>query len=303
MNELIDYVFPYVDCNDKHWQKLYEKNIKYNLLNDSRLNTVARYRSNQQMLRYKFRTIEKYMSWINNVYIIVQSESQIPNWLNRETVKVVYHNDIIPEEFLPVFNSQAIEMFINNIKGLCDKFIYSNDDMYSNNYMHELDFFENDKLKLKYAKYNIKQWLHICYRNDYNAVFKNNELNLDDSQYLAFNHVDKPMIKLLNNDFINKNKELINKSITKFRDRRNLSQYVYHINALYNNMVIPECISNKYFNYNEITDIINQLDLNNPNRAQEICINDNDMFNEMYYQQILVKYQELYPNKSKYELQ
>jgi hypothetical protein len=36
-------------------------------------------------------------------------------------------------------------------------------------------------VKLKYAKHNIKQWLHICYRNDYNSVFKNNELSLDDS--------------------------------------------------------------------------------------------------------------------------
>ena len=45
----------------------------------------------------------------------------------------------IPNNFLPTFNSCTIEMFIGNIKGLSEYFIYGNDDMFFVNYCnHEI---------------------------------------------------------------------------------------------------------------------------------------------------------------------
>ena len=52
------------------------------------------------------------MPWIRNLYLIVSNKEQVPAWVNQENVKIVLHEDIIPAQFLPTFNSTAIEMFI-----------------------------------------------------------------------------------------------------------------------------------------------------------------------------------------------
>jgi len=45
-------------------------------------------------------------------------------------INIVLHEDIIPEKYLPTFNSTTIEMFLCKIKGLSEHFIYFNDDMF-----------------------------------------------------------------------------------------------------------------------------------------------------------------------------
>lgn len=91
--------------------------------------------------KYVFRGIDLYANWINNVFLIVQSESQVPKWINRKNVKIVCHDQFIPHEFLPTFNSCTIECFMHKIPGLGPLFIYSNDDMYMFNDIRPDDFF------------------------------------------------------------------------------------------------------------------------------------------------------------------
>ena len=52
------------------------------------------------------------------------------------------HEDFIPHKYLPTYNSRAIEFNVHRIKGLEEKFVLFNDDMFI--------------LKLDYLKYNIK---------------------------------------------------------------------------------------------------------------------------------------------------
>ena len=102
--------------------------------------------------KYCFRCAEKFVPWIGSIYLVVQSKSQVPSWLNTEQVKVApFIEDFIPAEHLPVFNSQAIEMFLWNIPGLSEKFLYSNDDIYFVGPMKPEDFFEGDKVKTSFV--------------------------------------------------------------------------------------------------------------------------------------------------------
>ena len=67
-NIKIDYIFPYVNYNDKEW---YENYIKY-VQKESEINTcnnIVRYKD-YGVLEYKLKSIYKNMSWINNVFII-----------------------------------------------------------------------------------------------------------------------------------------------------------------------------------------------------------------------------------------
>ena len=131
----IDYVFPWVDPTDKKWQEQYKKAKGEDVsLQDSRFRDLG-------FLKYTFRSIAKNMPWIRKVHFIVSSPSQVPSWLNKKTVNVVYHKDIIPKQFLPTFNSDTIEMFLPNIPDLADKIIYANDDCYTYNLTKPQDFF------------------------------------------------------------------------------------------------------------------------------------------------------------------
>ncbi len=42
---------------------------------------------------------------------------------------IITHKDIIPEIYLPTFNSLCIELYLYNIPNLSNNFIYFNDDM------------------------------------------------------------------------------------------------------------------------------------------------------------------------------
>ena len=122
--EKIDFIITWVDGNDDNWQK--EKS-KYNPNGGE--NCKSRYRDWEQ-LKYWFRAVEKYAPWVNKIHFVTWGH--LPEWLNTDHPKlnIVNHKDFIPEEYLPVFNSVAIEIHMHRIKGLSDKFVYFCDDFY-----------------------------------------------------------------------------------------------------------------------------------------------------------------------------
>ena len=136
----VDFVFPYVDGNDPIWQEVYKEERRKNDL-PTRISNV-RFRQ-WDNLKYLFRGIEKFAPWIGNVYMIVSNKEQVPEWVDTNEVNIVLHSDIIPEQFLPTFNSCTIEMFLGNIKGLSERFIYANDDMFFLRAVEEEDYFVN----------------------------------------------------------------------------------------------------------------------------------------------------------------
>lgn len=136
----IDFVITWLDGNDPNWKK--EHDCCSKKINKSVDNSEARYR-NWDLLRYWFRGVEKYAPWVNNIYFVTWGH--IPCWLNvsHPKLKVVKHEDFIPSEYLPLFNSCAIEFFFNRIKGLSDRFVYFNDDFFLIDSVKPDRFFKN----------------------------------------------------------------------------------------------------------------------------------------------------------------
>ena len=121
MIDKIDFVIPYINPADSNWLEQYRQHTKDEI--DCRFRDWG-------VLPYVFRSIERHIPWINQLVLIVASDSQVPTWVDTTKVKVIKHSDFIPAEYLPVFNSNTIEMFLGNIKGLTQHFIYSNDDIF-----------------------------------------------------------------------------------------------------------------------------------------------------------------------------
>ena len=121
----IDFVIPWVDGSDPEWQSRKNKCLALPGGDDSEI----RYKD-WGLLRYWFRGVEKFAPWVRYVWFICDQEP--PSWLNKRhpKLKIVRHEDYLPEEYRPAFSANPIELNIHRIKGLSKRFVYFNDDMF-----------------------------------------------------------------------------------------------------------------------------------------------------------------------------
>ena len=140
MNFDIDIVVPWVDGGDPKWQEE-KKKYKPSYGSDDNIN---RYRD-WGLLPYWFRAVEKYAPWIRRIHFVTWGH--IPPWLNTENEKlhIVKHIDFIPEQYLPVFSCNPIELNMHRIEGLAEHFIYANDDFLFNAPCSPEDYFKDGK--------------------------------------------------------------------------------------------------------------------------------------------------------------
>ena len=133
----MDVVITYVNGLDPVWRSEYERCTNTPILE-------KRFRD-WGTLKYLFRGIEVNMPFVRKVHLVVSGESQVPEWINRESVNVVLHKDIIPEQFLPTFNCNPIEIHLHCIADLDEEFIYFNDDIFPVLPLKPEDFFRDGK--------------------------------------------------------------------------------------------------------------------------------------------------------------
>ena len=135
----IDIVFPWVDGSDPAWQ---ESKRQYS--GSPADDDEVRFRD-WGLLKYVFRGIEQNLPWVRKVHFITCGH--LPEWLNTDCPRlhVVKHSDYIPEQWLPTFSANPIELNIHRIPDLSEQFIYMNDDMFFVKPMEPEDFFRNGK--------------------------------------------------------------------------------------------------------------------------------------------------------------
>lgn len=145
MSTEIDFILPWVDGNDPKWRN---ELIKYDNSNPF-MNSEDRYRD-WGNLKYVFRGIERFTPWVRKIHFITCGH--LPEWinLNHTQLNLVKHEDIIPREYLPVFNIFPIETRLHLIKGLSEKFVYFNDDFFILKKIKKTEFFRNN-LPVDYA--------------------------------------------------------------------------------------------------------------------------------------------------------
>ena len=142
--EKIDFVILWVDGNDEKWLK--EKNkYKKEITGEDISNNVNRFRD-WDLLRYWFRGVEKYALWVNKIHFVTYGH--LPEWLDTTNPKlnIVKHEDFIPKEYLPTFNSNVIQYFLNRIDGITDRFVMFDDDQFILKNVKETDFFKGNKI-------------------------------------------------------------------------------------------------------------------------------------------------------------
>lgn len=108
-----------------------------------------RYRDQFDMIKFSLRSLETYFNHFNKIYILT-ARPQVPDWLNLDDdrIELIHHDEIIPDEFLPTFNSNVIESFMHKIPGLQDNFLYMNDDFLFGSPITLRSFYRNGKYRV-----------------------------------------------------------------------------------------------------------------------------------------------------------
>lgn len=330
IKEKIDFVILWVDGNDKEWQK--EKEKYAHIKGDS---GITRFRDCDN-LQYLFRGIDKYAPWVNKIFFITWGH--LPKWLdvNNEKIRIVRHEEFIPKEYLPTFNSNVIELNLHRIEELSEKFVLFNDDLFLLKPTKEEDFFLNGKPRDVYAEYtqlasnyNDKHFfmkaniLSIInkYFNKKEAVKKNfnkminlkyGKLNFKTLHSLRFKkkfcgfwnfHAPQPYLKETFRKIWDLEQENLNNAChNKFRASSDLGHYLCRYWQMVEGNFVPKKDESKYLVYlNDNTETIKEL---KSNKYKMVCINDvyvNIDF-EKATAEINAVLQQLLPDKCQYEL-
>lgn len=131
----IDFVITWVDGSDEEWLKEKKKYLP-------ETNTDPRRFRDWELLKYWFRGVEKFAPWVNQIHFITWGH--LPEFLNvnHPKLNIVKHEDYLKEDYLPTFNSNAIELSMHKIKNLSEHFVYFNDDTFIIKAIQKEDFFE-----------------------------------------------------------------------------------------------------------------------------------------------------------------
>ena len=268
----IDYVVPMVFHEDHMWRENFVKvGSRYT---ESNPMEFVRYRSwgTEHLL---IRCVKKFMPWVRNIYVLLAQESQKQAWMDEEGVRVVYHREFMPEWALPTFNSRAIEMFLKDIPGISDYFLYGNDDMFPVNMLTEEDFYvdglpclHHDEKKFPVAPNNF----HLACMRGLNFVAKEFGKHYETTWFKG-GHSITPMLKSTCEYLWERGGDEIRASISPFREIKNFNQYIYswwhHLSGRYvDKMPRREYKGVKF----PIADIVSSL----LSDTQIVCVNDNE---------------------------
>lgn len=291
----MDLVITYVNGQDPEWQRDYERYVSAPI-------EAKRFRD-WATLRYLMRGIEVNMPFIRKVHLVVARESQVPAWLNRDVVNVVLHKDIIPEECLPTFNSNPIEMHLHRIKGLDEEYLYFNDDIFPIGPCKAEEFFKGGKGVIGLTK-------HILATNMFKKICRNSDrlarqaLGMKSScLFLRQQHICSPMLRSQCEEVYEKLKPQILSSISRVRSAENITQYLFIDYMYHKGKIINKRQTKSHLSVGFVTKGMIERTIMNP-KNRLVCINDVQMSDERFKERqeaLISSLEKRFPNKSKYE--
>ena len=308
---MIDIVIPFYNDSDDKWRNIMYDYMKKEGSNDRQVTGEERYR-NWENFKYWFRCVEENCKWVNKIFLIVASESQIPKWLNRDNPKlrIVLHEEFVPKELLPTFNIMTIELFVSRIKDLSDNYIYTNDDYFFLNSIEETMFFVNDypvyknggEDLIKFGAYWLEGSDGTFYKILNNGMDLQLEIGGEKAKWYAFDHIPVSHKKDFENQILDKyyDKFIEANSTSKFRNKNNLSNHVFV--CLYKDLKPYYRFNYDKCYYVSVTKDTNFEDYSN---CKMVCFNDTEQLKKEDFEEVKNRmidfFEKRFPNKSTFE--
>jgi len=243
-NREIDVVIAWVDGNDPHHQK---KMRKYLNPKDEKSDDIAgptRYRSEGEIF-YCVASILRFAPFVHKIFIVTDEQNpKLDDFLNKNfpgnqiPIEIVDHKDIFRgyEEYLPVFNSRAVETCTYRIPGLSENYVYFNDDFFLIRPVKETDWYIGDKIVAYGYWRNLfldrLLWLIKPMKNGHKPVgFKDGMIMAARKygkcgRYFHLDHLPHPLKKSVIRNYFEKNPSFFLSNISyKFRNGKQFNTH------------------------------------------------------------------------------
>lgn len=102
------------------------------------------------ILKYMFRSIYKNINNINNIFLLICRDEEIPSFINQNNVNIIYYEDIILPKYLPTDNKNIAGLFTYNIPNLSENYLYLDIDIIITKQLPENYFFYNNLPNLQF---------------------------------------------------------------------------------------------------------------------------------------------------------
>lgn len=260
MSEPIDVVIAWVDGNDpSHKRKIRP------YLNLSKMAEVSddiagptRYRSEGEIF-YCVASVLRFAPFVRKIFIVTdEQDPHLDNFIqtnfpnNKIPIEIVDHKVIFRdyEQYLPVFNSRAVETCIHRIPDLSENYVYFNDDFFLINPLRKTDWFIDDKI-VAYGNWrnlilDRLLWLLKPLKNGHKPVgFKDGMVSAalkfgNKWKYFHLDHTPHALKKSVIADYFSKNPHFFLSNISyKFRSGKQFNTYeLYYLSMLKSNNAI-----------------------------------------------------------------
>ncbi|ORX80227.1 hypothetical protein BCR32DRAFT_268962 [Anaeromyces robustus] len=111
-------------------------------------------------LKYSVQSIIKYLSWFQGkIFIVIPEkslESKLESLVNEDAnnqIQIITSDKIVPRKYRRKCTVHTIEMYLDQIPGISERFIYLNQNQFFIKYTHPRLFFSNEGF---YPKYNLQ---------------------------------------------------------------------------------------------------------------------------------------------------
>jgi len=132
----IDVVYTWVDDSWPGYRELLARHAStWHDVNPNRT------RDNLQILKYSLRSLAAFAPWVRRVYLVT-CRPQLPSWIDASAIRIVHHDEFMPREHLPTFNSFAILANLHRLPDLARRFVYIEDDRLFGRSVGVDDFFD-----------------------------------------------------------------------------------------------------------------------------------------------------------------
>lgn len=188
-------------------------------------------------------SINRFAPWFRRIYIITDGQDpRLEEFLSKHfpggyiPVEIVDHKTVFEgyEEYLPVFNSRAIEAVMWRIPGLSEHFVMFNDDFLLSAEVHPENFFLPDGRPVCYARKFSAAWVRLLRAlkpkkgGRKNISFKESMLRAADvvgekRLILRLEHTPRPLLRSWYESFFAEREDVLKRNIScRFREA---SQY------------------------------------------------------------------------------
>ncbi len=240
----IDVVIAWVDGNDLSHKKKIQPYLNPTLQKSDDIAGPTRYRSEGEIF-YCVASVLRFAPFVRKIFIVTdEQDPKLDDFIKRNfpenttPVEIVDHKVIFKdyEQYLPVFNSRAVETCIHRIPELSENYVYFNDDFFLIRPVKEADWFVDDKI-VAYGNWrnlilDRLLWLIKPMKNGHKPIgFKDGMITGAKKygnkwRYFHLNHVPHPLKKSVISTYFEKNPQFFLSNISyKFRSRKQFNTH------------------------------------------------------------------------------